>query len=63
MFLLDTTRSPSCCKLGDGKAEVPVAVSVSGRDAASFHISALTRMALETGILRIERCYAGQRSG
>ena len=33
---------------------------VSGRDAASFFISALTQMELEIGILRIERRDAGQ---
>ena len=47
-------------KLGDGKADVRVAAWVSGRDAASFYISALTLMELETGILRIERRDAGQ---
>ena len=47
-------------KLDDGKAVVRVAAWVSGRDAASFHVSALTLMELETGILRIERRDAGQ---
>ena len=37
-------------KLVDGKADVRVAAWVSGRDAASFHISALSLMELETGV-------------
>ena len=37
-----------------------MAAWVSGRDAASFYIFALTLMELEIGILRIERRDAGQ---
>ena len=47
-------------KLGDSKADVRVAAWVSGRDAASFYISAVTLMELEIGILRIEWRDAGQ---
>ena len=39
----------------------PTCVSPHGSRAGSFHISALTLMELETGILRIERRDAGQR--
>ena len=60
MFLLDTNVISELRKLGDGRADVRVAAWVSGRDAASFYISALTLMELEIGILRIERRDAGQ---
>ena len=60
MFLLDTNVIFELRKLGDGKADVRVAAWVSGRDAASFYISALTLMELEIGILRIERRDTGQ---
>ena len=55
MFLLDTNVISELRKLGDGKADARVAAWVSGRDASSFYISALTLMELEIGILRIER--------
>ena len=60
MFLLDTNVISELRKLGDGRADARVAAWVSGRDAASFYISALTLMELEIGILRIERRDAGQ---
>ena len=60
MFLLDTNVISELRKLGDGKADARVVAWVSGRDAASFYISALTLMELEIGILRIERRDAGQ---
>lgn len=60
MFLLDTNVVSELRKLGDGKADARVVAWVSGRDAASFYISALTLMELEIGILRIERRDAGQ---
>ncbi len=47
-------------KLGDGRADARVSAWISGRDAASFFISALTLMELEIGILRIERRDAAQ---
>ena len=59
MFLLDTNVISELRKLGDGKADARVAAWVSGGDAASFYISALTLMELEIGILRIERRDAG----
>ena len=55
MFLLDTNVISELRKLGDGRADARVATWVSGRDAASFYVSALTLMELEIGILRIER--------
>ena len=55
MFVLDTNVISELRKVGDGKADARVAAWVSGRDAASFYISALTLMELEIGILRIER--------
>ena len=55
MFVLDTNVISELRKVGDGKADTRVAAWVSGRDAASFYISALTLMELEIGILRIER--------
>ena len=55
MFLLDTSVVSELRKLGDGRANARVAAWVSGRDAESFFISALTLMELEIGILRIER--------
>ena len=60
MYLLDTNVVSELRKLGDGRADAGVAAWVSGRDAASFYISALTLMELEIGILRIERRDAGQ---
>ena len=63
MFLLDTNVISELRKLGDGKADAHVVSWVSGRDAASFYISALTLMELEIGILRIERRDSGQGSG
>lgn len=60
MFLLDTNVVSELRKLGDGRADARVAAWISGRDAASFYISALTLMELEIGILRIERRDAAQ---
>ena len=60
MFLLDTNVISELRKLGDGRADARVAAWISGRDAASFYISALTLMELEIDILRIERRDAKQ---
>ena len=60
MFLLDTNVISELRKLGDGKANRRVAEWVSGSDASSFYISALTLMELEIGILRVERRDAEQ---
>ena len=60
MFVLDTNVISELRKLGDGRADARVVAWITGRDAASFYISALTLMELEIGILRIERHDAGQ---
>lgn len=55
MFLLDTNVLSELRKAGDGKADLNVIAWLSGVDAASLYISAVTIMELEIGILRIER--------
>ena len=60
MFLLDTNVVSELRKAGDGRADAHVTAWISGQDAASFYISALTLMELEIGILRIERRDAAQ---
>ena len=60
MFVLDTNVVSELRKLGDGRADARVIAWITGQDAASFYISALTLMELEIGILRIERRDAGQ---
>ena len=60
MFLLDTNVISEFAQAGRWQAEARVAAGVSGRDATSFYISALTLIELEMGILRIERCDAGK---
>jgi hypothetical protein len=55
MFLLDTNVISELRKAGDGKADANVTAWLSGADAASFYISAVTLMELELGILRVER--------
>ncbi len=55
MFLLDTNVISELRKLGDGKADPRVVAWLSGEDAASFYISAITVMELEIGVLRVER--------
>jgi predicted nucleic acid-binding protein len=60
MFLLDTNVISELRKAGDGKADANVTAWLSGEDASSFYISAITLMELEIGILRIERRDAAQ---
>lgn len=55
MFLLDTNVISELRKAGDGRADASVTAWLSGVDAASFYISAVTLMELELGILRMER--------
>lgn len=55
MFLLDTNVISELRKAGDGRADANVTRWLSGEDAASFYISAVTLFELELGILRIER--------
>jgi|SRR5690554_374686 len=60
MFLLDTNVISELRKAGDGKADANVTAWLSGVDAASLYISAITAMELELGILRVERRDAAQ---
>ena len=55
MSLLNTNVVSELRKLGDGRAGARVAAWFSRQDAARFHISALTLMEPEIGILRLER--------
>ncbi|MCY3872974.1 MAG: type II toxin-antitoxin system VapC family toxin [Rhodobacteraceae bacterium] len=60
MFLLDTNVISELRRFGDGRADANVVAWVSGKDATTFYISALTLMELEIGILRVERRDARQ---
>jgi hypothetical protein len=55
MYLLDTNVISELRKAGDGKADANVITWLSGVDAATFYLSAVTVMEIELGILRIER--------
>lgn len=55
MFLLDTNVLSELRKAGDWKADPNVIAWLSGVDAASLYISAVTIMELEIGVLRVER--------
>ena len=55
MYLLDTNVISELRKLGDGKADAGVVAWLADKDAACFHLSAITLMELEMGVLRIER--------
>ena len=61
MYLLDTNVVSELRKVGDGRADARVAGWIGARDAVLFHLSALTVMELEIGILRLgaPRCGAG----
>ena len=60
MFVLDTNVVFELRKVGDGRADARVTAWISGHDASSFYVSALTLMELEIGILRMERRDAEQ---
>lgn len=60
MFLLDTNVISELRKAGDGKADPSVVAWLSGVDAATCYISAITLMEIEIGILRIVRRDAAQ---
>jgi len=62
VYLLDTNVISELRKAGDGKADVNVVACLSGMDAGTFYLSAVTLMEIELGILRIERCDAAQGS-
>jgi predicted nucleic acid-binding protein len=55
MFLLDTNVISELRKAGDGKANANVVAWLSGLDATTFYLSAVTLMEIELGVLRIER--------
>lgn len=62
MFLLDTNVVSELRKVGDGRADPGVMAWLDRTDAAICHVSALTLMELEIGILRIARRDAAQGS-
>ncbi len=62
MYLLDTNVISELRKAGDGRADVNVVAWLSGMDAGTFYLSAVTLMEIELGILRIERRDAAQGS-
>jgi predicted nucleic acid-binding protein len=55
MFLLDTNVISELRKAGDGKAHANVVAWLSGVNAATCYLSAVTLMELELGIRRMER--------
>jgi len=55
MFLLDTNVISELRKAGDGKADANVVAWLSGVDASTFYLSAVTLMEIEVGVLRIAR--------
>jgi hypothetical protein len=55
VFLLDTDVISELRKAGDGKADTHVVTWLSGVDATTCYLSAVTLMEIELGILRIER--------
>jgi predicted nucleic acid-binding protein len=55
MFILDTNVVSELRKIHSGKADRHVAQWADDVDAESLHISAITVLELEIGILRIER--------
>lgn len=62
MFLLDTNVVSELRKVGDGRADPGVMAWLDRTDAAICHVSALTLIELEIGILRIARRDAAQGS-
>jgi len=60
MFLLDTNVLSELRKAGDGKADANVIAWLSGVDAATVYLSAITLLEIELGILLIERRDAAQ---
>ena len=55
MFILDTNVISELRKAGDGKADANVVAWLSGVDAGTLYLSAITLMEIELGVLRIER--------
>ncbi len=60
MYLLDTNVISELRKTGDNRADNRVMAWLSGVDASTCFISALTLMELEIGILRVQRRDARQ---
>ena len=60
MFLLDTNVISELRKVGSGKADARVVAWAESVDTASLHISAITVLELELGVLRMERRDADQ---
>ena len=54
MFLLDTDVVSELRKADDGRANEHVVAWISARDPDSMHVSAISLMELEVGVLRIE---------
>jgi predicted nucleic acid-binding protein len=59
-FLLDTNVISELRKAGGGKANASVIAWLSREDAENFHVSAVTLMELELGVLLMERRDARQ---
>ncbi|HZC16016.1 MAG TPA: type II toxin-antitoxin system VapC family toxin [Caulobacteraceae bacterium] len=55
MFVLDTNVVSELRKIGSGKADPHVALWADSVDAGSLHLSAITVLELELGVLRVER--------
>jgi predicted nucleic acid-binding protein len=55
MYLLDTNVISELRKAGDGKADSDVTAWLSGVDADTFFLSAITTLELELGTLLMER--------
>ncbi|MGB8840516.1 MAG: PIN domain-containing protein [Aliidongia sp.] len=55
MFVLDTNVVSELRKIGAGKADPHVARWADSVDAATLHLSAITILELELGILQMER--------
>jgi toxin FitB len=54
-YLLDTNVISELRKIGDGKADPKVVAWIGAQDATSFHISAITILELERGLLGVQR--------
>ena len=60
MFLLDTNVISELRKVGSGKADARVVAWAESVNTACLHISAITVLELELGVLRMERRDADQ---
>ncbi|MFB2552524.1 type II toxin-antitoxin system VapC family toxin [Ensifer soli] len=59
-WLLDTNIVSELRKAGDGRADANVVAWIGARDAGLFHLSAITILELERGILGVARRDAAQ---